>query len=69
MGFFFGAVAVREGAAWTVYESPFAPGHFGLAVERGPVTVVLNRLGRDWERRPDNKRRRLLRRMYERFLG
>lgn len=69
MGYFFGAVAAHEGANWTVYESPFAPGHFGLAVQRGRLTVVLNRLGEDWARRPHNKRRRLLRREYDRFFG
>ena len=69
MGFFFGAVAVHEGATWTVYESPFAPGHFGLAVQRGLVTVILNKRCENWAHRPRNKRRRLLRREYDRFLG
>jgi hypothetical protein len=69
MGFFFGAVAAREGATWTVQESPFAPGHFALGVQRGQVTVLLNKLGQGWERRPNNERRRLLRREYERFFG
>jgi hypothetical protein len=44
MGVFWGAVAVAHGARWSIYESPFAPSHFGLAVTRGFLTVVLNKV-------------------------
>ena len=70
MGMFLGAVAVGEHrAAWTIYESPFAKNHFGIAVRRRNSTVVLNSLGSRWDRRPRNERRRLLRRMYDRFFA
>jgi len=69
MGVFLGAVAVAHGAQWSVYESPFAPGHFGLAVSRGLLTVVLNEYGTGWDRRPNNRRRRLLRRDYDKNFG
>ena len=69
MGVFWGAVAVAHGAHWSVYESPFAPGHFGLAVSRGLLTVVLNEYGTGWDRRPNNRRHRLLRRDYDKNFG
>jgi hypothetical protein len=70
MGMFLGAVAVGEHrATWTIYESPFAKNHFGIGVTRRNLTVVLNSLGSRWDRRPGNKRRRLLRRMYDRFFA
>jgi hypothetical protein len=69
MGVFWGAVAVAHGARWSIYESPFAPSHFGLAVTRGFLTVVLNKYGTDWNRRPNNRRHRLLRREYDKDFG
>ena len=70
MGVFWGAVAVaQKRATWTIYESPFAPNHFGLAVTRGGVTVVLNAFGTDWNRRPGNTRRNLLRRIYKKWFA
>ena len=69
MAVFWGAVAVAHGAAWDVYESSFAPGHFGLAVSRGRLTVVLDARCSGWDRRPNNKRRNLLRREYDKTFG
>lgn len=69
MAVFFGAVAVAHGATWTVYESAFAPGHFGLAVKRGPVSVVLDEHCSGWDKRPNNKRHELLRREYHKWFG
>jgi len=69
MAVFWGAVAVAHGATWGVYESTFAPGHFGLAVSRGLLTVVLDARCSGWDRRPSNKRRDLLRREYGKTFG
>lgn len=69
MAMFWGAVAVAHGATWTVYESPFAPGHFGLAVTRGLVSVVLDEHCSGWDKRPNNKRHELLRREYDKWFG
>ena len=69
MGIFWGAVAVNDGAHWTIYESPYAAGHFGLAVTRGLLTVVLNQYATAWNRRPNNLRHRLLRREYDKYFG
>ena len=69
MAVFWGAVAVAHGATWEVYESTFAPGHFGLAVSRGLLTVVLDARCSGWDRRPNNKRRELLRREYDKTFG
>jgi hypothetical protein len=69
MGVFWGAIAVAHGATWEVYESPFAPGHFGLAVSRGLLTVVLDARCSGWDRRPNNKRRELLRREFDKTFG
>jgi len=69
MAVFWGAVAVAHGATWEVYESAFAPGHFGLAVSRGLLTVVLDARCSGWDQRPNNKRHELLRREYDKTFG
>jgi hypothetical protein len=69
MAVFWGAVAAAHGATWTVYESAFAPGHFGLAVTRGLVSVVLDEHCSGWDKRPNNKRHELLRREYDKWFG
>jgi hypothetical protein len=70
MGMFWGAVAVADrGATWTVYESPFVVGHYGIAVAKGNSSVVLNALGNHWDRKPGNKRHRRLRELYDQIIG
>ena len=70
MGMFWGAVAVaHHGATWSVYESPFVPNRFGVAVERKNTSVVLNGLGTRWAQRPGNKGRRGLRQLYDQIIG
>jgi hypothetical protein len=70
MGMFWGAVAVADrGAGWTIYESPFVGGHYGISVTKGSSSVVLNGLGNHWDRKPGNKRHRRLRELYDQIIG
>jgi hypothetical protein len=70
MGMFWGAVAVAAaGASWTIYESPFVPGHYGVSVSKGGSSVVLNGLGTHWDRKPGNSRHRRLPELYDQIMG
>lgn len=69
MGMFWGAVAVAQHRfSWTVHESAFVPNHFGVAVARENVSVVLNGIGARWDRRPGNKERKRLRQLYDQII-
>ena len=70
MGMFWGAVAVADrGASWTIYESPFVQGHYGISVTKGSSSVVLNAMGNKWDRKPRNERHRRLRELYDQIIG
>lgn len=69
MASYFGHVVVstHADARWVVVESPFAPGHFSLGVERGLVTWC--GAFRAHARAPANARRDRLWREYRKYFG